>query len=184
MIIEAWKNIPELNGMYEVSNHGRLRSYWNRGGKSVSAFPRILSLSVNGNGYPTKYINGANYRLHRLVAQMFIPNPDNLPVINHIDGDKTNNHVSNLEWCNKSHNERHAQRMGLKNKALGEKCNKSHLSNEVVLEIFKSGLGCRELGRMYGVYHSTVLSIKTGKTWNHVTGMPIVPNKRNVSNLP
>lgn len=181
MIAEKWKAIPDLNGRYEVSNHGRLRSYCKLGGKSITSEPKILSVPINGNGYPAKYIKGVNYRIHKLVAYAFIPNPDGLPMVNHIDGDKTNNLVSNLEWCDKSHNERHAERMGLKNKARGEVCNKSHLTNDIVMEIYRSVIGARELGRQYGINHSTVSNIKTGRTWNHITGAPIIPNKRNVS---
>jgi hypothetical protein len=178
---EIWKAILNTNGAYEISNYGRLRSYLGQGAKKASKEPAILKISINGSGYPAKYIRGVNLRIHRLVAEAFIPNPAGLPMVNHIDGNKQNNHFSNLEWCDKSHNEQHAERMGLKNKARGEGCNKSTLSNIDVMDIFKSTSGARELGRLYGVNHSTISNIKTGRTWNHVTGAPIVPNKRNVS---
>jgi hypothetical protein len=178
---EKWKAIPNTNGAYEVSNYGRLRSYLGQGARKKSKEPVMLSITINGNGYPAKHIRGVNLRIHRLVAEAFIPNPSGLPMVNHIDGDKTNNHISNLEWCDKSHNERHAERMGLKNKARGEGCNKSQLTDADVMEIYKSNLGTRELGRQYGVNHSAISNIKTGRTWNHITGAPIVPNKRNVS---
>lgn len=181
MIDELWKEISGLNGLYEISNNGRLRSYWKPGGKSRSNFPKVLAITVNGRGYPAKFISGKNYRVHRLVAEAFLENPRQLPMINHIDGNKMNNHVSNLEWCDKSHNERHAQRMGLKNKARGEKCKKSHLTSDVVREIMASDLGCRQLATIYGVNYTTISSIRTGKTWNHITGLPLVVNKRNVS---
>ena len=77
--------------------------------------------------------------IHRLVGETFIPNPENYPQINHIDGNKSNNHVTNLEWCTSSHNVRHSFQMGLStipdNK--GEKHGRSKLTEQQILEIRK-----------------------------------------------
>ena len=72
----------------------------------------------NGYFFVSLFQNGKNkiFLLHRLVAEAFIPNPDNLPVVNHIDGDKTNPKVNNLEWCSYSENTQHAHRTGLQTK--------------------------------------------------------------------
>lgn len=103
---EVWKQIPDFNGKYEVSNLGRVRSYFY--GKS----PRLRSLS-NLHGYKGVVLcrnKKEHLRLvHRLVAQAFIPNPENKSDVNHIDGDKTNNCVKNLEWCTPHENNIHAR---------------------------------------------------------------------------
>ena len=103
---ELWKAIDGTDGLYEISNTGKVRAlnYGNTG------MTRELKLTLDK---PTGYIKARvkdlndNVRyctVHRLVAQAFIPNPDNLPCINHKDEDKTNNNVSNLEWCTYEYN--------------------------------------------------------------------------------
>lgn len=95
--IEEFRDVPGYEGTYEVSNWGRVR----RNGK-------ILKPCKNRKGYllVSLFKNGTkkNARLHRLVASVFIPNPQNLPQINHKDEDKTNNAVNNLEWCDSKYN--------------------------------------------------------------------------------
>jgi len=108
--MEQWKQIEGTDGKYEVSNLGRVRTNGKR--------PGLLTLTKQKSGYRYAMIqlsNGKqkNCRVHRLVAEHFLPNPDNLPCINHIDGNKENNHVSNLEWCTYQDNMQHAVRTGL-----------------------------------------------------------------------
>ena len=79
----------------------------------------ILRINLDKKGYIRHTIRDKNtgkrksYRVHRLIAEAFIPNPDNLPQVNHIDGDKTNNDISNLEWCTNKDNQNHAWQIGL-----------------------------------------------------------------------
>ena len=103
---EQWKIIP--NSKYEVSNKGNIRSLdmtllckhnTYRVRKGI-----MLKQSFDKNGYLRVAIHGVTKKSHRLVAEAFIPNPNNLPEINHIDGNKTNNNVTNLEWCNRQDN--------------------------------------------------------------------------------
>lgn len=94
---EIWKAIEGYGGKYEVSNLGRVR----KGEKSVSQYK-----DCNGYMRISLYKDGKQrgVKVHRLVAMAFIPNPDNLPMINHKDEVKTNNHVDNLEWCTNKYN--------------------------------------------------------------------------------
>lgn len=109
--MEKWKPIPDYENLYEVSSYGRVKSLekyrYNNGGKQLLK-ERILRPINNGNGYfmVRLYKNKTNkyYLIHRLVAEAFIPNPDNLPMINHRDEDKTNNVADNLEWCDAKYN--------------------------------------------------------------------------------
>lgn len=78
---------------------------------------RKLKPTLNGAGYLSVSLNGKPYRIHRLIGENFIPNPNNKPCINHIDGVKTNNKISNLEWCTQSENVKHAFDTGLKKPA-------------------------------------------------------------------
>ena len=105
--IEIWKDIVGYEGKYKVSNNGNIKATsYNRMGKE-----RILSGRITG-GYSriALYNNGkvANKYVHRLVAEHFIQNPNNYKEVNHIDGNKLNNHVDNLEWVSAKQNSTHA----------------------------------------------------------------------------
>lgn len=107
---QCWKDIPGYEGKYQVSNTGRVRSLnYMRTGKSKVMKPSTNKLGYKGvglrkNGKCTKYY------IHRLVALAFIPNPLNLPQVNHIDENKTNNVVWNLEWCTQEYNNNYGNR--------------------------------------------------------------------------
>lgn len=122
-INEIWKPINE-NPVYLVSNYGRVKTIdhpiWCKKNNSYSIRKGRFCIPTNNNS--KRYwrvgvqINNKQKHLtiHRLVAEAFIPNPNNLPQINHIDGNKNNNNVSNLEWCDNTYNQRHAYQNGLK----------------------------------------------------------------------
>lgn len=118
---ERWKAIKDYEGLYEVSNQGRIKrvSGWKgQNGAYIQASGIIGENNIKKNGYKGVVLckNGKckSFLIHRLVAQTFIPNPHNLPQVNHIDGDKTNNCVENLEWVTPQQNVRHAFDKGLK----------------------------------------------------------------------
>lgn len=118
--MEQWRDIPGYEGYYQVSDYGNVRSvlFVN----NIVRKPRIKNLhkqvGVHGRIYVSLYkdTNRKNCTVHRLVANAFIPNPNNYPEVNHIDGNPQNNNVRNLEWCTKSYNEKHAYHNGLQEK--------------------------------------------------------------------
>jgi len=107
---ELWRDIPGYEGLYQVSSFGRVKSLYRimkRKRNFITINERFLKLGLN-RGYATIALanrgNVKYYQVHRLVAQAFIPNPNNLPCVNHKDENPSNNHVDNLEWCTKSYN--------------------------------------------------------------------------------
>ena len=111
-------------------------------------------------------------RIHRLVAMAFIPNLDNLPEVNHKDGNKLNNCVTNLEWVTGLQNIKHAWKTGLIKGLKGEKNGRSKLTNEEVKEIRNKYTGKRgeiaNLAKEYGVSWSLIKLIVTNKKWVHI----------------
>lgn len=104
---EIWKEIEGFDGMYEVSNIGRVRS-WKSGNYGRRKEPKILKIKPNQDGYIglviTHNTEKKSFKIHRLVGVCFIDNPQNLVYIDHIDGNKTNNHFLNLRWTSMSEN--------------------------------------------------------------------------------
>lgn len=101
---QIWKDIPGYEGLYQVSNTGKVRSlnYKGTGKKKIWKY----AITVNTYKKIALYKNGEikYYYIHRLVAQAFMPNPNNYPVVNHKDENKSNNVVWNLEWCTQQYN--------------------------------------------------------------------------------
>ena len=168
----VWKDVVGHESRFRISSNGELFS------KHSS---RILKKYINKKGYCilATRISGINktFRLHRVVAEAFIDNPEGKPVVNHIDGCKHNNHVSNLEWCTHSENNIHALETGLASVDHLLKLNKLNrkLRDDEIRAIrdsykpFDREFGSRALAREYGVAKSTILSIVNRERYIGVT---------------
>lgn len=120
--MEVWKDIVGYEGLYQVSNTGEVISLnYNNNGKE-----KKLRKGINENGYEHvrlyKNGKGKTYRVNRLVAMGFIPNPNNYPEVNHIDENKVNNSINNLEWCTRKYNANY----GTRNKRAGKKISEAN----------------------------------------------------------
>ena len=138
-----------MNGLYQVSNLGRVKSLartsFHSKGYVAQYKEKILKQSFERNGYVrvglSKYGKTKSYYVHVLVAKAFINNSDNLSEVNHIDEDKTNNCVNNLEWCNHKYNSIHGTRINRISKAM---TNNKKVSKQVL---------CIETGVIYPSVH-------------------------------
>jgi hypothetical protein len=126
--MEEWRDIPGYEGLYQASNMGWIKSL-------VGRKERILKPVMHSNGYMrvSLYIDKKLQQkyIHRLVAETFLANPQNKSEVNHLDGNKTNNHVENLEWATSSENKEHAYKTGLYPRS------KKYKGRKVYIDIFK-----------------------------------------------
>jgi hypothetical protein len=167
MEIEIWKPLKDYEGLYEVSNMGRVRSLIKRGNAKQKI--RKTGFDIR-TGYITVQLTKNNKpltkRVHRFVAETFVPNPMNKPVVNHIDGNKKNNKGSNLEWMTYSENTLHSFKNGLQKKIFGDYNYITKIKTQDVLkirELINLGKTNREIAKIYGVNPSQISRIKTGK---------------------
>ena len=174
---EIWMPIKGYENLYEVSNLGRVRSLGRtihgkaRNGTDADRFYKGKTLTPQGdrNGYLHVGLMKDGvvkiYRIHRLVAQAFIENPDNLPEVNHIDEDRTNNKMDNLEWCTHQYNNSYGNKP-----AKGEKNGMARLTSEQITDIRerrKSGEMLKTIAADYGISINHVCNIAKGKRWSH-----------------
>jgi hypothetical protein len=163
MIFHTIPTIPE----YEITSTGILRN---------AKTKYIKSQRIGSNGYYVVTLfnketkKTINRKVHRLLAEVFLEKVENKKCINHIDGNKLNNDLSNLEWCTQKENARHAIRIGLTNN-VGEKNGMSILNVDQVVQIkkfLKDGVSQQKIAKIFNVSRSAILCINLGKNWKHV----------------
>lgn len=159
---EQWTALFLYEKRYLISNYGRIKKI-----NGTVVIPSILRDGYMGVNLTKANARRKKWRLHRLVALSFIPNPTFKKYVNHKDGDKLNNLVSNLEWCTAKENDMHARRLGLK-KWAGYNAQNPKLTRRQVLYIRKSSLSQRVLAKKFDVSHPTIGDIKRGTTWKKV----------------
>lgn len=146
---EHWRPVPSTNGKIEASNLGRIRT-------SLTKF--IRKTPIGKRGYPVFSFQRRLLTVHRCVAEAFIPNPEKKQQVNHIDGDKSNNRLEDLEWATPRENVMHARRTGL-HKSDGDKP-VLKIKNGIVLARYKSA---SEAGRVNGISRSNIANVCRAK---------------------
>ena len=182
METEIWKQVP--NSYLWASNLGRIKSLdrignYRRGGGDAKRkyWGRILTQNWNRHRnyftvaitHPTKETGMKILKAHRVVASAFLPNPDNLPEINHKDGNRLNNRIENLEWCSHADNVRHAHKNGLIKYAhmSGVDNPNNKLSEDDIRQIDKllSTKVPAKIAEQFGVGRTTIVNIKYRRRW-------------------
>lgn len=150
---EIWKPIKDFENLYEISNFGRIKSlkkewkvfnYKSNNYTNIGFNERIMKPSISKCGYYQVNLckKGKNYGklIHRLVAETFLKNLNNYPCVNHIDGNKLNNNINNLEWCTYKENSKHSWENGLQKSYLKGKYGKEHNLAKAVNQYNKNGV--------------------------------------------
>lgn len=182
--LELWLDIVGYEGYYQISNLGKVRSL-DRGmyviddrykqPRWVNRKGRLLKDYYDGTGRRMVILQmfgiGKSIAVHRLVAQHFLPNPNKLRVVNHIDHNYLNNHVSNLEWCTYSHNTRHAMAAGRMDHIYKQNKGATKITKAQATEakrLLALGWGNSKVAKAIGIGYDTVYHISAGHTWKHI----------------
>lgn len=159
--MEVWKDVINYEGLYQISNLGRVKT---------NKTQLIKKNSIDKYGY---YIIGLwikgerkTFKVHRLVAQAFIPNPENKPTVNHKDGNKLNNNVENLEWATNQEQLIHSNRVLGKKGVISEKCREKQLEKQrrkIIRSDGKIYNSIEEAHKDIGVSYSNIWKCCKGK---------------------
>ena len=172
--METWRDIEGYEGIYQVSDLGNVRSVDRLDAANHKIKGRAMRLSQRRTKYLQLSLSaeGKNkkHMVHRLVAQAFIPNPYSKSDVNHVNGVKDDNRLSNLEWCTHKENVDHAIRTGLF-RPVGESGGNAKLTEDDVQHIrwlAAEGVKQEVLAEEWGVTRSGIRHVVTGRTWSHV----------------
>lgn len=158
--MEQWIKIPDST--FEVSSIGRVRN---------TLTGKMRALSVDGSGYHNIMLhNRKTHKIHRLVAEAFIPNPEEKRTVNHINGIKTDNRVENLEWATYQENSIHSIKTGLQVSLKGSQHGASKVSEDMVLKIRNDHKNDKVeyLALLFGLSIGSISMIRNRKTWRHI----------------
>lgn len=165
---EIWKDIEGFEGLYQVSNKGRVKSF--HGSKELIRKPLTNKKGYKSLALTRKPAIRINYTIHRLVAEYFIPNPENKREVNHKDGNPSNNNVENLEWATSSENTMHSYENGLQGR--GENFYSAKLTENEAIEIinaYRLGVFSQSMiAEAYGISKSSVKDLLAGRNWAHL----------------
>ncbi len=176
--MEIWKDIVGYEEYYQISNYGNVKSKDRIVKSKNNSFAKKKGRNKKAgvtNGYKVVLLSKENKEkgigVHRLVAMHFIPNSENKHEVNHKDGDKLNNHYSNLEWATRSENGQHSYDNGLQISRKGSKhhfakINESDVKN--MFDLYNKGLSKKEVSKKFkNISYSSVCRILKGRTWRH-----------------
>lgn len=170
---KEWKPLLNYENSYEISNFGEISGIDRISGKRRGTIKgKLLKQNTNHKGYLEvrlyKNNKSVSKTAHRLVALNFIPNPLNLPQINHIDGNKANNKAENLEWANNSQNQLHAYKTGLQPSRAGENNSNASITDVEVTNyklLYNSGMSVVEISKNTDIPLSKIRHIIYGTSW-------------------
>lgn len=153
---EVWKDIEGYEGKYQVSNLGKVRGLDRKNSMGKTVKGRILKPRKTHAGYLRAHLCRDDRYIHRLVAEAFIPNPNNLPQINHKDEDKANNSVDNLEWCTCEYNLSYGSREDYKKRFCKEYNVKMKGKKVICLNTSEEFISIREAARVYKIHNADI----------------------------
>lgn len=166
---EIWKPVKGYENLYQVSSYGRVSGMGRVTSDGRLVKGKMLKPEKQGKGYFCVYLSKDGkrkcYLIHRLVAEAFIPNPNNHPCVNHKDEDKTNNVVENLEWCTHQYNNNY----GGRNKKVAEKLSKPIQQFTLDGKFVKEYPSVREAGRQNNLHYQNIWKCLKGK-YKHCGG--------------